>query len=329
MQKNSECKIYHDSEHVTWTIPKHAIENTLLGNDNNKIGNNKLSKKPNGLLYLNVESAGTIEFKDTSCKINSKKEKVCNKANINGLDYKNGNKDSVLTPLSIVNFHTHPLSCYIDAETVWGWPSGEDLAQCINFANDNNLTHLIFAVEGTYIMDFNKEVLYYLKKNKKLMKLVIQNIQEIFKMTHKHRMIINDSNPKIKLEYEFYQIFLKPLGLPEKENILMSWLNLVNNLTLHDLITLSNEFNKYFKEIKKISIKDLVTSESNKANDSDYLSLKLFNIQFIKHMTIQWNKNLTKQQIFDTFKKQKYNLSIELPPKIQYTAPFISQYCKL
>lgn len=328
MPKQSNCKIYYDSEHVNWSISKNNIEHTLLGNTNLNKSNksnklNKLNKfSGKGLLYLNVESAGTIEFKDTSCKLNSNDEKVCNKANTNGLKYKNGNKDSVLTPLSVVNFHTHPLSCYIDAETVWGWPSGEDLAQCINFANDNNLTHLIFAVEGTYILDFNKRLLNYLRirTNKKLLKLITQNIEEIFKMTHKHRMIINDSNPNISLEYEFYQIFLKPLDLPQKQNILLSWLNLVNSMTLQNLITLSNEFSKYFKEVKQISIRDI---------NSRYLSVKLFNIQFIKHITIQWDDRLSKQQIFDTFKKQRYTLEIILPEEIQYKAPFISESCKL
>lgn len=332
--KNSVCKIHYDTEHVEWTIPKKTIEKTLMGNIKerknnfkkgnsigNSIGNSKgnAKNKIDGLLYLSVESAGTIEFQDTSCKINSNNEKVCNKLNTIGLKYKNGNKDSVMTPLAVVNFHTHPLSCYIDAQTVWGWPSGEDLAQCINFANSNNLTHLIFAIEGTYIMDFNKELLNYLKTNKKLLNIIIKNVEEIFKMTHKHRMIINDSNPNITLEYEFYHIFLKPIGLPEKENILISWLNLVNNLTLNNLIILSNEFSKYFKEIKKIPMKDI---------EPKYLSMKLFNIQFIKHKTIQWS-NLTKQEIFNRFINEKYTLDIQLPNEIKYTAPFISQQCKL
>ena len=62
--KSSECKIYYDSEFVSWTIPKHCIEDTLLG-----------TSKKQGLLFLKVESAGEVEFKDSSCKINAKNEK--------------------------------------------------------------------------------------------------------------------------------------------------------------------------------------------------------------------------------------------------------------
>ena len=155
--KSSECKIYYDSKFVSWTIPKHCIEDTLLGPQG--------PTKKLGLLFLKVESAGEVEFQDSTCKINEKNEKLCNKTMTSGLKFKNGNNDSVMTPLAVVNFHTHPLSCYIDAKTIWGWPSGEDLAQCLNFAKDNNLTHIIFAIEGTYVIDVNK-IFFALSSNK-------------------------------------------------------------------------------------------------------------------------------------------------------------------
>ena len=225
-----------------------------------------------------------------------------------------------MTPLAVVNFHTHPLSCYIDAETIWGWPSGEDLAQCLNFANNNNLTHIIFAIEGTYVMDVNKIFLHYIQTDKKLFTLIRNNIQEIFKLTHKHRMYMNDSNKNVTLEQEFYEIFLKPLQMPNKENILISWLNLVNNLTLEKLIVLSNQFSQYFKDIKKISLNMI---------DNRYLHLNIFSITFFRNLTIQWNNNLSKKELFSHLKKNKKGLDIKLPHEIKYTAPFISEKCKL
>lgn len=305
--KFGDCKIYHESEYVSWTIPKENIEETLLGSKNKK-----------GLLYLKVESAGEIQFQDTSCKINNKNEKLCDKTMKSTLKYKNGNSDSVLTPLSVVNFHTHPLNCYIDGKTIWGWPSGEDLGQCFKFAKDNNLTHLIFAIEGTYIIDVNKTILHYLQSNKKLFNIVVNNIVEIFKLTHKHRMYKNEST-SLSLEKEFYNIFLKPIGLPEKQNILLSWLNLVNNLTLHKLKILSDELNRYFSEILKIPIALI---------NNTYSNMKLFNIQFYPNETILWS-NLSKTEIFNNLKTNKKNLSIKLPNKIVYSAPFISESCKL
>jgi hypothetical protein len=309
MSKSNTCKIYYDSEYVSWTIPKECIEETLLGT----------SKKP-GLLFLKVESAGEVEFKDSSCKINTKNEKLCNKTMTSSLKFKNGKNDSVMTPLAVVNFHTHPLSCYIDAQTIWGWPSGEDLGQCLNFARDNNLTHIIFAIEGTYVIDINKVFLHYIQTNKKLFTLIRNNIQEIFKLTHKHRMYFNDSNKNVSLDDEFYEIFMKPLGMSKKENILLSWIYLVNNLTLEKLIILSNQFNVYFNGIKKIPLREI---------DSRYLNLKIYSIAFFKNITDQWNLNLSKKEIFNILNQHKKNLEIKLPNKITYSAPFISEDCKL
>ena len=308
-----ECKIHYDSEYVSWTIPKHCIDTILLGDKTGKTGKT-------GLLFLKVESAGEVEFKDTSCKINKNNEKLCNKSMTKSLKFKNGKNDSVLTPLSVVNFHTHPLSCYIDAETVWGWPSGEDLGQCLNFANDNNLTHIIFAIEGTYVIDVNKILLNYLRLDKKLFEQIRNNIEEIFKLTHKHRMLYNDKNPNVTLEQEFNEIFLKPVHLSSRENIMLSWLNLVNNLTLERLSILSNEFSNYFKNIKSIKLHNI---------DSKYLSLKIFSIDFFRNNTIQWNKQMNKEQIYDYFCKHSKDLKIELPNEIKYKAPFVSESCKL
>ena len=237
-----------------------------------------------------------------------------------GLKFKNGKNDSVMTPLAVVNFHTHPLSCYIDAKTIWGWPSGEDLAQCLNFAKDNNLTHIIFAIEGTYVIDVNKVFLHYLQTNNFLFTLIRNNIQEIFKLTHKHRMYFNDSNKNVSLEHEFNEIFLKPLHMSMKENILITWIHLINNLTLERLIILSNQFSMYFNDIKKIPIQQV---------DSRYLNMKIYSIMFFRNMTIQWNPNLSKKEIFSMLNQNKKDLDIKLPTEIKYSAPFISENCKL
>jgi len=307
---DNSCKIYYDSEFVSWTIYKENIKESLIGNDTKK-----------GLLFLNVESAGVVEFKDSSCKINKNNEKLCNKTISSNLKFKNGSTDSVYTPLSIVNFHTHPLTCYVDAKTIWGWPSGEDLAQCMNFANDNNVTHIIFAIEGTYVIDVNKFLINSLKHNKSIFNKIRKNIEEIFKLTHKHRMYYNDSSKNIPLEVEFNEIFLKPINLQEQSNILLSWLYLVNNLTLRNLIKLSNELSKYFQGIKNLS-------KLNKDLEK-YLDVNIFSITFFKNNTIQWDIRLSKQQIYKELQKSVKSFQIDLPDKIVYKAPFISEKCKL
>jgi hypothetical protein len=133
-------------------------------------------------------------------------------------------------------------------------------------------------------------------------------------------MYFNDSNKNVSLEHEFNEIFLKPLNMRMKENILITWINLVNNLTLEKLIILSNQFSMYFNDIKKIPMQQI---------NNRYLNLKIYSIMFFKNMTVQWNSNLSKKEIFSMLNKNKKDLDIKLPNEIKYTAPFISEDCKL
>ena len=84
----------------------------------------------------------------------------------------------------------------------------EDLKICIDFAEDGNLTHLIFAIEGTYIIDVNRKLLNFFKKNNEIKTY----IQELFKYTHIYRMYKPSS-----LEQEFKETFLEPCNLKCKK----------------------------------------------------------------------------------------------------------------
>ena len=127
MQKNF-CEVKYD-QIVNWSIPRQNIETQLLG-----------TKTKTGLLFLNVESSGKINFtnRDDTCKI-KQNQKICDKTMKSNLEYKKGNKDSVMTPLSIVNFHTHPLDCYIVEKCVWGWPSAGESELDENEEIDKNI----------------------------------------------------------------------------------------------------------------------------------------------------------------------------------------------
>ena len=70
-----------------------------------------------------------------------------------------GASDSVQAPMGIVNFHTHPISCYLDEKTIWGWVSGEDLRECILFGLKGSVAHVVIAVEGVYVVQLNPKVL--------------------------------------------------------------------------------------------------------------------------------------------------------------------------
>lgn len=172
-----------------------------------------------------TEVAGDIIFKDTSdCK-----KGICNKRSTPKYEIHNGSNDSVMTPAGLINFHTHPKSIYTTEETKYGWPSGEDMAQVIQFAKMNTLRHIVFTVEGAYIIKVNKKVSNYHAK-------IIENV---LRFTHIYRSL--DQRKQIK-------DFRKDFGVSGRTTVGM-WLNLVNNLTLNKLYKYYNLFNKNKRKV--------------------------------------------------------------------------------
>ena len=101
--------------------------------------NEKFMKMIYKSLYNDTfEIAGKIFFEDHSCN-----KTTCNKK-IKDYIISKGNGSSVLTPFGIVNFHTHPKSAYNGENAKYGWPSGEDMAQSLEFAEKGCLVHLVF-----------------------------------------------------------------------------------------------------------------------------------------------------------------------------------------
>ena len=105
------------------------------------------------------------------------------------VDKNKGSADSVYTPNNVINFHSHPISAYNGADTVWGWPSGEDIRETIKFSMNGNKAHLVFTVEGLYTIQVSP---CKIKKIKDLLNdlergILIFAIEEYFKSTHNFR----------------------------------------------------------------------------------------------------------------------------------------------
>lgn len=73
-----------------------------------------------------------------------------------------GSKDSVSSPNGILNFHTHPISCYLQEKTIWGWPSGEDIRETIIFGLKGTLAHAVLAIEGCYLIQISNCAIQHL-----------------------------------------------------------------------------------------------------------------------------------------------------------------------
>jgi hypothetical protein len=185
---------------VTWVINKKVVNDLYYTN----------------LAHKKEEYSGKVVFSD-SCK-----NGVCNKK-FKDLTFSRGESESVLTPLAVINFHTHPYQCYVRENVKWGWPSGEDIRECIKFAKNGNLVHLVFSKEGTYIIK--------ILSTKELKPKVINFIEKVLIHTHEYR----SKETQMKYKKLFYKELLYPIGLPEGQNSLVQWLSFVNELTPDNL----------------------------------------------------------------------------------------------
>jgi hypothetical protein len=140
-------------------------------------------------LFEKYEYSGALNFELDKKKIKPGQFVKCKSIH----KFKKGDAASVSVAKGTINFHTHPKSCYKEGETNWGWPSGDDMRECIRFMFDGTICHLVFALEGIYTIQVNPCVLHYLK-NKMPVKdpkycrgLFISLVETYFKATHGHR----------------------------------------------------------------------------------------------------------------------------------------------
>ena len=171
------------------------------------------------------EQAGVLLFRDINCS-----DGICQKTSTKYRISK-GNGSSVYTPNGLINFHTHPKFAYKHEDAVYGWPSGEDMAVCINFAKDGTLIHIVFTLEGAYIIKVNK--ILNVKDTKML--------ENLFKTTH----VFRSSDQKNQLR-DFKDTFELP-----GNNTVKMWLNLANSISLNKLYKLHNLINNKRLKVPK------------------------------------------------------------------------------
>jgi hypothetical protein len=195
-------KCVKSKKNVKWLIDKNFIDNIKYS-----------------LLRDKHEIAGSILFRDVNCK-----GSVCDK--LFTKDYRvKGESSSVRTPHGLINYHTHPLQCYIDEGTTYGWPSGEDMAINMMYAKRGTLVHIVFTLEGSYII----------KTKVILNNSSIDILEKLLKETHIYRLT-NQAKQHID--------FTKNFGIEGKTTVDI-WLKLINFLSAETLYLLYNKiFNK-------------------------------------------------------------------------------------
>jgi hypothetical protein len=121
------------------------------------------------LLYDNKENAGEFFLNFDTKKTEHKVTLI------------EGSADSVEAPKALLNYHTHPISCYLGEKTTWGWPSGEDMRESIIFGLKGSICHAIPSVEGLYICQVNPCILQSLIHIDELIEKILSKNPEKYK----------------------------------------------------------------------------------------------------------------------------------------------------
>ena len=150
-----------------------------------------------------------------------------------------GKSMSVKAPESVCNFHTHPLICYtgeyeknkrdqLEARCIWGWPSGEDIRECIVFNRKGNEMHLVFALEGAYLIHVNPYITDLIMDDidKNVAGMVISIIENKFQYTHEFR------------SYDYNKLLGRNIITPQ------DWITFINNFRLENFFATKNSCSK-------------------------------------------------------------------------------------
>jgi len=180
------------------------------------------------LLYKKIEIGGKFTF-----PIN--KQGIVQKiTSINKIHTMNGSSDSVQAPEGIANFHTHPISCYVGENTVWGWPSGEDIRETLLFGMKGSVVHLVLAIEGVYSLQVNPCILssfmHIESETEKILLEMFKSSKGIDIVKNSIKMLNNHF--KIKDLDEETEMFLKSKGIKSNQ-ILTKYLEQVNTDLKH------------------------------------------------------------------------------------------------
>lgn len=285
-------------------------------------------------LFLKNEVAGKFELNTVN-----KNAKDVTKSS-------NGTASTVNAPHAIVNWHSHPISCYLNEGTYYGWPSGEDLRETIVFGLFGSACHIVPSLEGTYKMQPNPCVLIdmiNLSKKKNDMKIlknlnygdvlrgiVIFCTECYFKITHEYRLTKYIDRTEHKLSNILKKAYDRPMITP------MDFVNFANNVEFkhfinpdfidymykyysNDMVMTLSEHGERLSEfeLKKISKEDLFEIMSDLENlglDNDLTSI------YKDNPMNNWSKNsmkLFKLQLYENTVNGKNFTSIENSEKLK------------
>ena len=220
---------------------------------------------------------------------------------ISGIIVCNDNNEvtGIQTPNNVINFHTHPLSAYKQGDTIWGWPSGEDIRETVKFGLAGNKAHMVFTMEGVYTIQISpcklKKIISLLNNNQR--GILIFLLEEYFKTTHNFRgneEVKNLNNKGINITPWSYVDFINNFDL----SCLMSSKTILHKKSK----TVKNEFGEYSR-IPNIGFPELEDNYITNVPLKEYISTDdLKELRPIDKHGNETNGRISKNEVMDSIK---------------------------
>jgi hypothetical protein len=195
-----------------------------------------------------------------------------------------GDPSSVRTPVSAINFHTHPEICYTNFGCDSGWPSAPDSYYILSNFKEI-LAHLVIAREGFYIIKVNLEAKDYLEHKDDNAKSIINTVVFIYFAILEEERKNNSLPPEVKIIEYFLQ-----------KTDQVTLLQMATDLFEYGKLRNVNEYQGPNNTIPIKYIKDVIMAIMN-ANDNILFNFKPFSIQFVYWKQLETQGGM----VFDIF----------------------------
>jgi len=111
---------------------------------------------------------------------------------LNAGDTDTGKYNGISMERGVVDWHSHPARCKNDNMCALGLPSPADLANILVGALYGSSAHLVYAKEGTYLIQVSADLIRQLKKDDRkhtMLSSALDQIDKHFEALHKHFLV--------------------------------------------------------------------------------------------------------------------------------------------
>lgn len=184
-------------------------------------------------------------------------------------------------PNYYITWHTHPFICYTSSLCYIGWPSGMDMSRIINNYTHGDILHILFAYEGTYILQLSPQMMNFMRAmESECINFISELITYYFGDLENFRNIKYDAD-RIKCLDKTSDIRCLTYDTKQKHISIGNILTIINTFTLTSLLNLKSYNNKIILLLNKTKKCLIKTGKLIKGNSD----IPIFKVQYTDRET--------------------------------------------